>query len=73
MNLVLADIEASALQSAMSWFEERQVPVVGVITDTMRKSAIESLYQEATARFGNIHLLFNNAGVVNGGAPAPVW
>ncbi|HAR31083.1 MAG TPA: hypothetical protein DCR65_06125 [Gammaproteobacteria bacterium] len=73
MNLVLADIEASALQSATSWFEERQVPVVGVITDTMRKSAIESLYQEATARFGNIHLLFNNAGVVNGGAPAPVW
>lgn len=73
MNLVLADIEAKALDAATGWFEERQVPVLGVITDTMRKSAVEQLFHEATARFGNIHLLFNNAGVVNGGAPTDVW
>ncbi|MBM4204253.1 MAG: SDR family NAD(P)-dependent oxidoreductase [Gammaproteobacteria bacterium] len=73
MNLVLADIEANALQKAVAWFEERQTPVIGVITDTMRKASIETLFKDATARFGNIHLLFNNAGVVNGGAPVPMW
>ena len=73
MNLVLADIEANALQQAVAAFEDRQTPVLGVITDTMRKASIEALYRDATGRFGNIHLLFNNAGVVNGGAPVPVW
>ena len=73
MNLVLADIEANALKQAVTFFEDRQTPVLGVITDTMRKAAIESLFKDATSRFGNIHLLFNNAGVVNGGAPVPMW
>ena len=73
MNLVLADIEANALQQAVAAFEDRQTPVLGVITDTMRKASIESLFRDATRRFGNIHLLFNNAGVVNGGAPVPIW
>jgi NAD(P)-dependent dehydrogenase (short-subunit alcohol dehydrogenase family) len=73
MNLVLADIEAGALQSAVAFFEERQVPVRGVITDTMRKQSVQALFEEAVGRFGKIHLLFNNAGVVNGGAPVPIW
>jgi len=73
INLVLADIEAGALQRAVTWFEERQHPVIGVITDTMRKASIEALLADAIARFGNVHLLFNNAGVVNGGAPVPIW
>jgi NAD(P)-dependent dehydrogenase (short-subunit alcohol dehydrogenase family) len=73
MNLVLADIEAGALQAAVAWFEERQVPVLGVITDTMRKQSVQALFDDAVRRFDRIHLLFNNAGVVNGGPPVPVW
>ncbi len=73
MNLVLADIEASALKQAVTHFEDRQTPVIGVLTDTMRKASIETLFKDATSRFGNIHLLFNNAGVVNGGTPVPMW
>ena len=73
MNIVLADIERDALNEAVTYFEDRQQPVLGVITDTMRKASIENLLHEASTRFGNVHLLFNNAGVVNGGAPVPVW
>ena len=73
MNLVLADIESARLAQSVAEFEARQTPVIGVLTDTMRKSSIEALFREATGRFGNIHLLFNNAGVVNGGTAAPVW
>ncbi len=73
MNVVLADIQEDALQRAVEHFESRQTQVLGVLTDTSLKDSIRNLYEEATARFGNIHLLFNNAGVVNGGAPVPVW
>ncbi|MBO6557145.1 MAG: SDR family NAD(P)-dependent oxidoreductase [Pseudomonadales bacterium] len=73
MNVVLADIQEDALNAAVEHFESRQTQVLGVVTDTSIKSSIENLYQEATAKFGNIHLLFNNAGVVNGGTPTPVW
>ena len=71
MNVVLADIEENALLTAVEYFEERQTQILGVLTDTRQKSALEHLRDEATAKFGNIHLLFNNAGVVNGGPPKP--
>jgi NAD(P)-dependent dehydrogenase (short-subunit alcohol dehydrogenase family) len=73
VNVVLADVEAGALEQAVGWFEARQHPVLGVVTDVMRKAALETLLAEATARFGKVHLLFNNAGVVNGGPPVPIW
>ena len=73
MNVVLADIEENALLTAVGYFEERQTQILGVLTDTRQKSALEHLREEATAKFGNIHLLFNNAGVVNGGPSKPVW
>lgn len=73
MNVVLADIQEDALKTAVEHFESRQTQVLGVVTDTSVKESIQNLFEEATNRFGNIHLLFNNAGVVNGGAPVPVW
>lgn len=73
MNVVLADIEENALQSAVTYFEERQQPVLGVVTDTMRRDSIANLLAESTARFGKMHVLCNNAGVVNGGPPTPIW
>ncbi len=73
MNVVLADIEQQALDRAVKHFEDRQIQVLGVATDTSRQTAVENLLAEASTRFGNIHLLFNNAGVVNGGTPKPVW
>lgn len=73
MNVVLADIEEDALDNAVRHFEERQVSVLGVSTNTMIKESVRNLYLKATEAFGNIHLLFNNAGVVNGGPLVPIW
>lgn len=73
MNVVLADIEENALQTAVEHLEKRQTPVLGILSDVSQKPALENLRDETTARFGNIHLLFNNAGVVNGGEAKPVW
>jgi NAD(P)-dependent dehydrogenase (short-subunit alcohol dehydrogenase family) len=73
MNVVLADIEESALDKAVAHFEERQQRVLGVVTDTMRKDSIEELLERTTSEFGNVHVLCNNAGVVSGGDRVPVW
>lgn len=73
MNLVLADVEEAALQRAVAHFEAQGRPVLGVVTDSMRKDSVHNLLQEAQQRFAKVHLLFNNAGVVNGGTPKPVW
>jgi NAD(P)-dependent dehydrogenase (short-subunit alcohol dehydrogenase family) len=72
MNVVLADIEESALQSAVTYFEERQQPVLGVLTDTMRRESIEQLLEQTLAEFDKVHVLCNNAGVVNGGPSTPI-
>lgn len=74
MNVVLADIEEDALERAVRALEERQVRTLGVVTDTMRRDAIERLLDAATAEFGAVHVLCNNAGVANtAGGARPVW
>ena len=73
MNLVLADIEEAALQRAVAHFEGKGQAVLGVLANAMHRDAIDNLLHEAKRRFAKVHLLFNNAGVVNGGTPKPVW
>ena len=67
MNLVLADIEAGPLNEAVVEFESAGVPVLGVITDVADFESVEALAAATTERFGDVHILFNNAGVAGGG------
>lgn len=73
MNVVLADVQEDALAAAVQQLEERQCNVLGVLADTRMRDQYERALQQATDKFGNIHLFFNNAGVVNGGKPVPIW
>lgn len=63
MNVVLADIQEDALQRAVKHLEERQVKVLGVVTNTMLQDSVQSLAERAIAEFGKVHVLCNNAGV----------
>ncbi len=63
MNVVLADIEADALNTQVTRLEQEERNVLGVIVNTMRRETLENLRDEAIDRFGNIHILCNNAGV----------
>ncbi|MCZ6504238.1 MAG: SDR family NAD(P)-dependent oxidoreductase [Gammaproteobacteria bacterium] len=65
MNVVLADIEESALELAVKEMQEHQHSVIGVVTDTMRKESIEVLLAKTIAEFGNVHILCNNAGIAS--------
>ncbi len=81
MNVVLADIEAEALDAAVQQLERQERNVLGVEVNTMRRETLESLRDETIERFGNVHVLCNNAGVTSrqdGGLGAgtgalPVW
>ena len=65
MNVVLADIEADALSAAVARLEQQERSVVGIEVNTLQRQSIESLRDQAIDRFGNIHVLCNNAGVVS--------
>jgi NAD(P)-dependent dehydrogenase (short-subunit alcohol dehydrogenase family) len=67
MQVVLADIEPEALQAVTKELSDEGAQVLGVPTDVTDVSSVESLRDRAIARFGNVHVLCNNAGV---GPPA---
>ena len=81
MNVVLGDIEADALQAAVTRLEQQERNVLGVEVNTMQRDSLVRLRDEALARFGKIHVLCNNAGVTSredgglgpGIRERPVW
>jgi NAD(P)-dependent dehydrogenase (short-subunit alcohol dehydrogenase family) len=69
MKVVLADIEEVTLTKAESELKTSGGTVLGVRTDVSKRSDVELLARQALQAFGQVHLLFNNAGVAAGGAP----
>ena len=72
MNVVLADIEAPALDRAVSELRQQGLTATGVVTDVSSLDSVQHLAEEATKTYGNIHLLCNNAGV-EGYLEGPIW
>jgi NAD(P)-dependent dehydrogenase (short-subunit alcohol dehydrogenase family) len=68
MKLVLADIQPDALGAIAA--ELQGADILALRTDVAQAADMEALAEAAFARFGNVHLLFNNAGVGAGGL---VW
>ena len=66
-KLVLADIEATALDEAVAGLKAAGADVIGVRTDVSKVEQIEALADAAYARFGAVNVLCNNAGVVKRG------
>lgn len=75
-RLVLADLEADTLAGVVKEFDAQGVEVLGVPTDVTKEDQVIALRDAALARFGAVHLIFNNAGVAGGaaiGTPTAVW
>ena len=70
MKLVLADIQADALEKTTDALLAQGVEVLAMGCDVSKAAHIEELADAAVARFHGIHLVFNNAGVGSGGL---VW
>jgi NAD(P)-dependent dehydrogenase (short-subunit alcohol dehydrogenase family) len=67
MRVVLADVEANALERAARALAAAGVETLAVPTDVASAEQVEALAQRATDAFGAIHLVCNNAGVFKGG------
>ena len=66
-NVVIADVEADALAQAEAALGAAGVAVLAVPTDVRHHEQVEALADAALARFGDVHVLCNNAGVVTSG------
>lgn len=71
MNIVLADLRRAVLDEALPWFAENGAEAIGVELNVTDRPAYEKAAAEATAKFGAIHLLCNNAGI--GCTRGPLW
>ena len=67
MRLVLADVQQDALKQTEASAMALGAEVLSQVCDVRHGDEVESLAQAALARFGSIHLVFNNAGVGAGG------
>ena len=63
MKLVLADIDADKLNATVEELAGTGAEVIGLRTDVSQESSMQALADAAFKRFGNVHLLINNAGV----------
>jgi NAD(P)-dependent dehydrogenase (short-subunit alcohol dehydrogenase family) len=77
MKVVLADVEAGALETAVAELREAGGDVVGVRTDVSRLEEVEALAARTIDAFGAVHVVCNNAGVESGASfadiPAETW
>ena len=62
-KLVLADLDAAALQRAQAELEGAGATVFGVQTDVTSLDSVQVLAAAARQRFGAVHIICNNAGV----------
>lgn len=67
MHLVLADVQQDALDQARDELAARGVQVLAMPCDVRKGEQVQALADAAMARFGAVHLVFNNAGVGSGG------
>lgn len=67
MRLVLADIAAAPLEETAAPLRAAGTELLTEVVDVARSRALEALAEASYARFGGVHLLFNNAGVACGG------
>jgi NAD(P)-dependent dehydrogenase (short-subunit alcohol dehydrogenase family) len=68
MKVVLSDIDESSLYQTENEIKERGASTLAVLTDVSKASDVEALAQMTLDKFKAVHLLFNNAGVIVGGA-----
>jgi NAD(P)-dependent dehydrogenase (short-subunit alcohol dehydrogenase family) len=67
MKVVAADVEREALDESLALLRDAGGDVIGVLTDVSDAESVEALAVSAFDHYGAVHLLHNNAGVLQGG------
>jgi NAD(P)-dependent dehydrogenase (short-subunit alcohol dehydrogenase family) len=72
-RVVVADIDAAKLDQVAAEIAPIGGEVAGLQVDVTKEASVDALAEEVFARFGAVHLLFNNAGVGLGEARKAIW
>src|ERR1700752_1281191 len=72
VKVMLCDIEEAALSAAGAELKKTNADVDGVRADVSLRPELQAAAEATTARYGNVHILVNNAGV-GGGGPYGMW
>jgi NAD(P)-dependent dehydrogenase (short-subunit alcohol dehydrogenase family) len=67
MNVVMADVQQDALETAVDQVRALGAKVMGFRLDVAKAEEVDALGAATQAAFGTPHLVFNNAGVGGGG------
>lgn len=73
MRVVLADVEAGALERTVAELCEQGGEVSGVRTDVSDFASVAALARRVFASHGAVHLLCNNAGIGTDETRTPLW
>ncbi len=67
VKVMLCDIEQDALDKAVAGLKQTNADVEGVRADVSLKAELQAAADATIARYGEVHIVHNNAGVVGGG------
>jgi NAD(P)-dependent dehydrogenase (short-subunit alcohol dehydrogenase family) len=65
MKVVMSDIDAGALDVAVQALRHAELDVLGVVSDVAKPESVDELARTALDAFGKVHVVCNNAGVLN--------
>ena len=68
VKVMMCDIEKEALETALAELKRTNADVDGVVADVSLKPELQAAAEATLARYGEVHILHNNAGVAGGGA-----
>lgn len=68
MRLVLADVNAGALDATVAHLADAGAEAIGVPTDVSDYASVKGLASAAFDHFGDVHVAFLNAGIGGGGS-----
>ncbi len=66
-RIMIADVEAPALDAAVVEMNDAGIDAFGVLTDVSSETDMDELGEAALSRFGQVNVVCNNAGVGSGG------
>jgi NAD(P)-dependent dehydrogenase (short-subunit alcohol dehydrogenase family) len=72
-QVVIADVDADSIEKTRTELEERGLEVDGMEVDVSLGESVNALAERVFERYGNVHLLFNNAGVGIKEARRRIW
>jgi len=68
VKVMMCDIEKDALDSAVAELKRTNADVDGVVADVSLKAQLQAAADATLARYGEVHIVHNNAGVAGGGS-----